>query len=88
LYPGRPLVTPGSDPANPSAYEDWDHIDWVLVIDDASRGYQAPGTLEWGAVAGTILGHYRPSAVRQPNVPTGIPTLSPTLSPPILGPMR
>ena len=22
--------------------------DWVLVLDDASRGYQAPGTIEWG----------------------------------------
>lgn len=34
--------------------------DWVLVLDDASRGYQAPGTVEWGAKVGASVVRYPP----------------------------
>jgi hypothetical protein len=48
--PGRPRVTPGSDPAVAGAYDYWDHVDWV-VAEAASRGLYLALVPAWGSLA-------------------------------------
>jgi hypothetical protein len=47
--PGRPRLTAGSDPADPVAYDYWDHIDWVAK-EAAARGLHLAMVPAWGAV--------------------------------------
>jgi hypothetical protein len=47
----RPFVPPG---------EPGEGHDWVLVLDDASREYQAPGMTEWGGGAGAPIVKHSP----------------------------
>ena len=50
--PGRPLVTPGSDPADARTYDYWDHLDWV-VREAERRGLYLALVPAWGALART-----------------------------------
>jgi hypothetical protein len=47
--PGRPDVTPGSDPADPGAYDYWDHIDWV-ARQAGARGLYLALVPAWGSL--------------------------------------
>jgi hypothetical protein len=53
--PARPRVTPGSDPADATQYDYWDHVDWV-VGEAAARGLYLALLPTWGSVvkAGVI----------------------------------
>lgn len=48
--PGRPRVTPGSDPADAVEYDYWDHVDWV-VREAAARGMYLALVPAWGTLA-------------------------------------
>jgi hypothetical protein len=47
--PGHPRTTPGSDPADPAAYDYWDHIDWVAG-QAAARGIYLALVPAWGSL--------------------------------------
>jgi hypothetical protein len=47
--PGRPRVTPGSDPARPGEYDYWDHLDW-LVDRAAAHGIYVALVPIWGSI--------------------------------------
>jgi hypothetical protein len=45
--PARPAITPGADPAKPSEYDYWDHVDYI--VDEANRNGIYVGLLPtWG----------------------------------------
>jgi hypothetical protein len=48
--PGRPRVTPGSDPARPGEYDYWDHLDWFVSRAEAHGIYVAL-VPAWGSLA-------------------------------------
>lgn len=48
--PGRPLTTPGADPADPREYDYWDHLDWV-VERAAAHGIYLAMVPAWGDIA-------------------------------------
>lgn len=59
--PARPLVTPGNDPADATAYDYWDHVDFI--IDEANRRGLYVGLLPtWGAWM-PVTGRDQPKAV-------------------------
>lgn len=58
--PGRPRVTPGRDPADATAYDYWDHVDWV-VGEAAARGLYVAMVPAWGSLV--KAGHLNPGNV-------------------------
>ncbi|MBB4152237.1 hypothetical protein GGQ80_000113 [Sphingomonas jinjuensis] len=48
--PGKPHVTPGSDPARAGQYDYWDHLDWVAARAEANGMYLAL-VPAWGSLA-------------------------------------
>lgn len=47
LDPAKPAVTPGADPTNPSEYDYWDHVDFI--VDEANaRGIYVAMLPSWG----------------------------------------
>ncbi len=61
--PTRPLVTPGSDPADPRAYDYWDHVDYLVQL-TRRLGLYAIILPTWGTgVAGSYDGKTRDGVV-------------------------
>lgn len=60
--PGRPLTTPGADPADAHEYDYWDHLDWV-VERAAAHGIYLALVPAWGDIADQRALNYENASV-------------------------